>query len=191
MWEEVYQLFKNPPSEKDWQRFIKNVKIGTWKECWEWTGLKTKENWTDKGYGSIRMFKRSNVKAHRIMAMWLHGMLPRELVCDHIWCNNPPCVNPLHIIPTTHKGNVVRKGAKSWSAIHSQKEKCPYGHEYTSRIEMGRKRRRCMECFRKQRMDRYYKERTDPNYTERVERQREQDKLRQRKYRLAKAAKEG
>lgn len=67
--------------------------------CWEWQG-----NLNDTGYG--RVCHGGQVRnAHRVVAELKYGKLPRHIVARHT-CDNPPCVNPAHIITGTQRDNV-------------------------------------------------------------------------------------
>lgn len=73
-------------------------------DCWEWKSTRL-----PAGYGTFD--KRLGKKvykwyAHRV-AWMLHynSPIPPKLVCCHS-CDNPPCVNPLHIMLATQKYNL-------------------------------------------------------------------------------------
>lgn len=136
---ELYQLCKNPPSEKDWIKFWKKVNPGEWKDCWEWQGRRV------NGYGLFTSYMRGGGVASRVVCSWIFGSLPQWLVCDHVGCDNPPCVNPLHLIPTTHSNN-SRRGA-----LHNKKKThCPKGHKLVTgnldAYHLSKGRRRCKVC---------------------------------------------
>lgn len=74
--------------------------------CWEWLGLKR-----PNGYG---YFTANKVlySAHREVYKLKKGDIPNGLIVLHT-CDNPPCVNPEHLILGTSKDNsedMVRKG---------------------------------------------------------------------------------
>jgi hypothetical protein len=152
MLDELYALCKNPPSLSVWQRFWSKVDIRSWTECWEWTSGRF-----DSNYGAFHNGKRAH-RSHRLLMNWLHGELPASLIVDHIWCNNPPCNNPIHLVPTTHAGNVNRKGSKHGS----QRTHCVRGHILSgsnlspARLLLGE--RRCMTCNRQK----YYESKPAP-----------------------------
>lgn len=68
-------------------------------ECWEWTGG------LNKGYGVIAV-SGSKVRTAHVVAWEVHHRrrLPRGLVVRHS-CDNPPCVNPAHLLLGTHGDN--------------------------------------------------------------------------------------
>lgn len=144
MIDELYTLCKNPPSLKDWRRFWSKVKVKDWKRCWEWQNGKH-----SKGYGQFYSSKvKTTRKAHRVICEWLYGDLPLSLVVDHIWCNNPPCCNPLHLIPTAWSINTMRIGSKNIMAIKASRLYCKFGHQLT--VVQNGLRRRCLPCGKEQ-----------------------------------------
>lgn len=80
-------------------RFWSKVNVGTADECWEWTAA-TNEH----GYGVMNVDGRT-VKAHRLIM----GE-PEGIVMHH--CDNPPCVNPAHLVVATQSANVRDMYAK-------------------------------------------------------------------------------
>lgn len=83
--------------------------------CWEWAG-----NLGDGRYGYLHVDGKS-VRAHRWIYALLNGPIPDDQVVRHK-CDNPKCVNPMHLEIGTHSQNCVdkyqrgrgadRKGAK-------------------------------------------------------------------------------
>lgn len=65
-------------------------------DCWIWTAAPD-----TAGYGQFR-YEGKNVKAHRVSFFFENGYWPK--VTRHT-CDNPPCVNPAHLLDGSHKDN--------------------------------------------------------------------------------------
>lgn len=101
----AFDLFSLSKERRDVLRdiyFNQYVDKGSSDECWEWKGQRS-----SGGYGrfSKRFDKKYIFLAHRMAWMFKYDSpIPKGLICCHS-CDNPPCVNPLHIIIGTHKHN--------------------------------------------------------------------------------------
>ena len=103
------------------ERFWAKVDVQDFWSCWEWTAAKM------YGYGRFSVQRGlSSRKAHRV-AYWLtHGEWPN--VCRHK-CDNPGCVNPLHLEDGTLADNNRDMAERNRAANqNTYKTMCKRGH---------------------------------------------------------------
>lgn len=74
--------------------------------CWVWRRMVNNKGYAMGQFGSRGLEKITLV--HRYHYEQMIGPIPAGHVIDHI-CNNPPCVNPEHLRPTTQRFNVLRQ----------------------------------------------------------------------------------
>jgi len=72
--------------------------------CWEWRGMRV------FGYGKIRFggADEPTLMAHRVAFERWNRPLEGEEIVRHT-CDNPPCINPAHLLPGCHADNVADK----------------------------------------------------------------------------------
>lgn len=87
------------PKERFWAR------VKTTDGCWLWVGNRGRE-----GYGSIWVHGRA-VRVHRFSWELHYGTIPHGMYVCHR-CDNPSCVNPLHLFLGTHLDNMRDKMSK-------------------------------------------------------------------------------
>lgn len=87
------------------QRILLRIEVRGADECWRYRG-----DLNNHGYGRLdyRTPSGSRVKimAHRAVLEMSEGPMPAEVESLHS-CDNPPCCNPAHLKPGTHRQNML------------------------------------------------------------------------------------
>jgi hypothetical protein len=90
-------------SERFWQKVGRSPS-----GCWDWTAARDR-----CGYGRLKV--DGGIKsAHRLSWVLANGPIPDGLHVCHT-CDNPGCVNPVHLFVTDHRGNMADMAAKGRS----------------------------------------------------------------------------
>ena len=87
--------------------------------CWMWIGAK-KDTGPGRGYGSFKLESYTSRGAHRVSYALFNDVSPGEMTVCHR-CDNPPCVNPMHLFLGTSKDNVHDMIAKGRRCTGDQK----------------------------------------------------------------------
>lgn len=106
--------YLNAPSI--FRKLNSQIQIDEATNCWNWTGKRNVG-----GYGLIRINGRTFI-ASRVAWTLINGE-PGSLFVLHK-CDNPPCINPLHLFLGSHKDNsadMVRKGRSYGAKLAKQK----------------------------------------------------------------------
>ncbi len=126
------------------ERFFQKVnKSGSkaYPDCWIWSAAPLRG-----GYGAFKVNGRQE-RAHRYSFFLSNGFYPPVVMHS---CDNPPCVNPLHLTDGTQALNVadcIKKGR--FVKAQTLKTHCPKGHEYNSaNTYMHGNNRQCRACRR-------------------------------------------
>lgn len=105
-----------PLAKRFWKKVKKSGPMPTsscskeFGRCWIWTGCKK-----NNGYGEIHVANHGPELTHRVSWFLTFGIWPTQYLL-HI-CDNPPCVNPDHLIEGTQADNVYDREVKKMGGI--------------------------------------------------------------------------
>lgn len=93
---------QNPLCKRPSQSIMDMISIGETSECWE--------NTARKDYPYIQC-NNSMLTLHRLVCALMWGPIHPKLDVHHT-CDNPKCLNPFHLVPVTHRRNLLDAAAK-------------------------------------------------------------------------------
>lgn len=93
-------LSRPNPVERFWAKVVKTD------TCWEWNATRN-----HRGYGKFRDSPHSEIGAHRYSYILHKGEIGEGMEVMHT-CDNPPCVNPDHLLLGTAKDNAEDRTSK-------------------------------------------------------------------------------
>lgn len=94
-------------------RFLERTSIGKLEDCWNWTGPRQRKGLGYGVFGGRRL-------AHRVSFEFFKSDIPKGMHVLHT-CDNPACVNPLHLFVGTHQDNMTDMVKKGRSLLNKQK----------------------------------------------------------------------
>lgn len=116
--------------------------------CWIWQLSRSPLGYGQMMVGAWYKGKPTCQKAYRIAYLEFAGPIPAGLELDHL-CRVPPCCNPAHLEPVTHRVNAQRGDQGLWQKV---KTHCPNGHPYSGDnlvvYPSAPNHRRCRACMR-------------------------------------------
>lgn len=145
-----YRTTGNPIPRKEWPLEVRLREVGwtvTDAGCWEWNG-KRRGRTPETSYGifNAKLLGYSDARAHRAMYECFVEPIPEGMQIRHK-CDNPPCVNPDHLIPGTALDNSRDMVERRRHWRHDW-NRCDKGHDLTLPGAVRREKNvnRCAEC---------------------------------------------
>lgn len=132
-------------SKASFDRFVSKVhQPSGWDGCWLWLG------WKNQNMGHVMLWdSRQHCDRPASQIAWeiFHRKaFPKKLVSCHS-CDNPPCVNPLHIRAGTLKSNAYECIAKGRMKAPPRRARCIRGHPLNGHnILHSTNGRQCRTC---------------------------------------------
>lgn len=110
------------------ERFWHFVEKGPADECWCWQGQLDKD-----GYGKISDGERP-VGAHRVSFKMHNPDISIDGLMVRHKCNNPPCVNPAHLLPGTNLDNMVDRLVAGHYATNEAHSNTKFSNEVVAAV---------------------------------------------------------
>lgn len=130
-------------------RFWSKVTVKGPNDCWPRKG-----GAVGAGYTTLRV-NGKKILAHRFSFELHHRKLVDGEKVLHS-CDNPPCVNPVHLRAGSQADNIIDMNTKGRNG-HANKTHCPQNHEYSKEntyVAKGGKRH-CKTCRRARDRERF------------------------------------
>lgn len=137
-----YHVQKNPPLHLVARYFWPRVDQSAGPDgCWPWAGAKT------RGYGTAA-YQGKHIGAHRLSLILVGRSVPFGHEVRHI-CDNPPCVNPAHLMTGTVSDNHRDMVERNRQPEHMRgRDVCRNGHSMVGPnvLYQGGIRNGCRTC---------------------------------------------
>jgi hypothetical protein len=105
----------------EWARtraiFWSKVAVRGLDECWNWLGAHTPHGYANFSGSSIRRALGMTTRAHQVAFLLTRGYVDKTLHVLHS-CDNPGCVNPMHLRQGSHSENMRDKVVRNRSRLN-------------------------------------------------------------------------